>query len=104
MDQENVKQQLKMLLRESFRAGAELSRRGWRRVQQMSGAQMLACALLLVVAIAILHLALFLFIVFSIFKIIVLASVWVGRKNSQHDASRRKPQDAPEILPPRLLK
>ncbi|WP_338845970.1 hypothetical protein V8J88_19810 [Massilia sp. W12] len=110
MNQDSFRQQVKMLLRESFKAGGYFARRGFNRVQKMSGVQMLACAALLVLAIALLHLALFIFIVFSIFKLAVLVSVWAGRKPAAQ-RSRAQAYSAPQrdpnptdVLPQRLLK
>lgn len=80
------------ILRNSGRIGLELSRKMFLIVRRLSWPQMVFASIGVIVLVAILHLALFLFIVFMVFKLVLGFNVFNSyqQSRSKHDQARNK--------------
>lgn len=84
------------ILRNSGRIGLGLSRKMFLIVSRLSWPQMVFAAFGVIVLVAVLHLALFLFIVFMIFKLVLGFSAFKGdqhtrSKHAQHRGKASEP-------------
>ncbi len=92
----------RQLLRETFAVGVSFARHAWGRMRRMNAMQWLLSAVLLVFALAVLHLALFLFIVFSLCKLALMIGVLAARRKPEYTPYTEHP--AAPAQPPKLLR
>lgn len=85
---------LLLVLRNSGHIGLGLSRKLFFAVRKMSWLQILFASFAIVIAIGILHLALFLFIVFMVFKLIVVSTLFKGKKEYNYSKDKRRHHQA----------
>lgn len=88
---------LLLILRNSGQIGLALTRKIFFAVRKMSWLQILIIAFAVVLTIAILHVALFLFVVFMVFKLIAVSTLFKGKSSNRDKFSFRK--DKPHHRP-----
>ncbi len=80
-----------VLLRDTGRAGFDLTRRLVHRLRRMSWPQLLVASICLVFMVAILHLALFLFLIFMVLKLVLVTLVIGTRRQRAAQKAKSEP-------------